>query len=88
MKKWMAAPVLAGVLTIGAAGVTEAATATDPVTAQTDSSTSTSNDDGSKAGLWGLLGLLGLAGLAGLKRRNEPVRYERTDTPADSTTRV
>jgi MYXO-CTERM domain-containing protein len=83
MKKWMAAPVLAGVLTIGAAGVTEATTAPNPAPAQTD--TSSNNDDSSKAGLWGLLGLLGLAGLAGLKRRNEPVRY---DTTTPSSTRV
>jgi MYXO-CTERM domain-containing protein len=86
MKKRYAVPALAGLLTLGAAGVVEASPpSTSPAQA------SSSDDDGdSKVGLWGLLGLAGLAGLAGLKRRNDPydrARYDN-DRGATSSTRT
>jgi MYXO-CTERM domain-containing protein len=85
MKKWYAVPALAGLLTIGAAGVAEA-TQPSPVPAQTTSSDD--NDDSGKVGLWGLVGLLGLAGLAGLKRRDVRNDQARYDTRTTASTRT
>lgn len=82
MKKRYAVPALAGLLTIGAAGVAEA---TPPSTTPAQASSSEDDDDNGNVGLWGLLGLLGLAGLAGLKRRNEPVRYDTRGTTSTRT---
>jgi MYXO-CTERM domain-containing protein len=81
MKKWYAAPALAGILTLGTAAAVEAAPAsTSPA------QTTTSTDHGSdKTGLWGLLGLAGLAGLAGLKRRNDHPRHSVRDLTTTGT---
>jgi MYXO-CTERM domain-containing protein len=82
MKKWYAVPALAGLLTIGAAGLVEAS---PPSTTPAQASSSDNGDDGGNAGLWGLLGLAGLAGLAGLKRRNEPARSDNRVGATSST---
>lgn len=72
MKKWYAAPALAGLVLVGSASMAEAAPL-DAVPSQTET---TDDGDGGNAGLWGLLGLAGLAGLAGLKRRDRDVRSD------------
>jgi MYXO-CTERM domain-containing protein len=85
MRKWYAVPALAGLLTIGGAGVAEATT---PPTTPTQSSSSDDDGDSGKVGLWGLLGLAGLAGLAGLKRRNDPYDKARSDSRQTASTRT
>jgi MYXO-CTERM domain-containing protein len=85
MKKWYVVPALAGLLTIGAAGVAEATT---PSTTPAQASSSDDGGDSGKVGLWGLLGLAGLAGLAGLKRRNDPYDKARYDTRDTTSTRT
>ena len=78
MKKWIAAPVFAGVLAFGGANIAEATASQVPAAADADDD----DDDGGDAGLWGLLGLAGLVGLAGLKRRD---RVETHHTPSYTT---
>ncbi|WP_157224159.1 WGxxGxxG family protein [Nocardia paucivorans] len=83
MRKAMAVPITALVITMGGVGAAQAAPThlTEPVAQATQSAdrmAQTTNDpddndkDSDKTGLWGLLGLLGLGGLAGLMRRNQP----------------
>jgi MYXO-CTERM domain-containing protein len=79
-RKLLVAPALAGILTVGGAAVAEAA----PSGQAPAQSTTESNDDGDKTGLWGLLGLAGLAGLAGLKRRDRDAGYDRTGRASNS----
>jgi MYXO-CTERM domain-containing protein len=72
MRKTIVAASAALTLAFGGAGVAHAAD-TRPVAQQ--QSTSSSQNDNGKAGLWGLLGLLGLGGLAGLRRDRDRDRY-------------
>ncbi|MEV0361030.1 WGxxGxxG family protein [Nocardia sp. NPDC050697] len=75
MRKTLAAPLTALVLTFGGAGMAYAAPAQAPGTLAQDNTVTEEHEDSDKTGLWGLLGLLGLGGLAGLARRkdNRPV---------------
>lgn len=69
MRRWIAVPTLAGVLTLGTATVADAQ--------QPAQDEAADEDDNGNVGLLGLIGLAGLAGLAGLKRRDRDTRYDQ-----------
>jgi len=77
MRKTLAVPMTALVLTLGGVGVAEAAAPTEAPTVVAQEMHD-DHDDSDKTGLWGLLGLLGLGGLAGLARRKDNRRVDPT----------